>query len=160
MIPSSLPKRSNLCLVTGVGLFLCILAAEAAAQNVQRLFTSPEQRAEMDRRRTLNLFGVQPEEELHPDLEALNQGPVIPDQAEVDVVYRFQGIVRRQDNSLTLWLNGENLSEADLPENMEIFLSENLLRIREPLTGQLFDIRPGQVLNLTQGKIRESFSPD
>jgi len=134
------------------------LSRSVAAQSFQRLFTTPEQRAVLDRRRA----GIEEPELLEEVSELIAELiNVLPLELEepVDQVYALQGVVRRSDNYYTVWLNNEAIDQQDLPENMELLTpySQGRLRIRKPQTGEYFDMKPGQVLNLTRGQLLESY---
>ena len=134
------------------------LSESATAQSLQRLFTTPEQRAVLDRRRA----GIDEPDLIEGITELIAEViDILPLEAlePVDVIYALQGIVRRGDNHYTVWLNNEALEQQDLPENMELLVpySQGRLRIHKPRTGEYFDVRPGQVLNLTRGQLLESY---
>lgn len=134
------------------------LSKSATAQSLQRLFTTPEQRLVLDRRRARASQPDLVDEVTELIAEVIDILP-LEILKPVDVVYALQGIVRRGDNHYTVWLNNEALDQQDLPENMELLApySQGRLRIHKPRTGEYFDVRPGQVLNLTRGELLESY---
>lgn len=134
------------------------LSKSTTAQSMQRLFTTQQQRAELDRLRTA---ANRPEllEEKNEALIVLAEVPVLEEQESADEVYALQGIVLRSDSRYTVWLNNVAVDQQDLPENMELLApySQGRLRIRNLQTGESFDVLPGQVLNLTTGQLLESY---
>lgn len=134
------------------------LSKLVSAQSLQRLFTTQAQRAELDRRRAL----IAPPEQLvetaqpEPERQAI---AILVELLADDVVYALQGIVQRSNGDYTVWLNNEAIDRDKLPENMELifFNSQRRLRIRKPGTTESFEMMPGQVLNLTQGLLLESY---
>lgn len=134
------------------------LSKLVSAQSLQRLFTTQAQRVELDRRRAL----IAPPEQLvetaqpEPERQAI---AILVELLADDVVYALQGIVQRSNGDYTVWLNNEAIDRDKLPENMELtfFNSQRRLRIHKPGTTESFEMMPGQVLNLTQGLLLESY---
>lgn len=138
---------------------LAVLATSyVQAQSVGRLFSTPAERAELERQR-LALY--------RPDLvrtptqrqEPVIELPVFEEPELPDVIYRLGGTMLRSDGLYTVWLNGAPINQEDLPDNMELLqpFAQGRLRIRHPESGQNFEVKPGQVLNLTQGELFESY---
>tara|TARA_R110002073_G_scaffold58644_4_gene148451 strand:- start:204 stop:740 length:537 start_codon:yes stop_codon:yes gene_type:complete len=125
-------------------------------QSVQRLFSTPALRAELDRLRFQVLSGVVIEESV--DEEPIIQLPVFGDD-EVDIVYALGGTMRRADDSYTVWINNIAYDQASLPANMELLLpySQGQLLIRDTESAASFKVKPGQVLNLSTGQLYESY---
>ncbi len=142
----------------GVVILLLLTAPLVQAQTVVRLFSTPAERAELERQRLAlyrpDLVQVAPQQE-----EPLIELPVSAEPELPDVIYRLDGSMLRSDGLYTIWLNGEPINQEDLPDNMELMqpFAQGRLRIRNPATGINFELKPGQVLNLTQGELFESY---
>lgn len=130
--------------------------AQLNAQSVQRLFSSPALRAELDRLRFQKESGivVEPSVTSEPFIEM----PAFTEEA-VEVVYALGGSMHKADGSYTVWINNVAYDQASLPSHMELLspFSQGQLRIRDTGNGASFDIKPGQVLNLTTGQLYESY---
>ena len=76
-----------------------------------------------------------------------------------DVIYRHGGTMLRSDGLYTVWLNGESINQQDLPSNIELLrpFSQGTLRVSDAETGAEFEVKPGQVLNLSRGELFESY---
>ena len=139
-------------------LFLASTPIELSAQSVQRLFSTPEQRAVLDRRRILAAQpGAVEEEFIEPEIEPVT--PVIVVEEPADIIISLGGAVRSSEGYYTVWINGEPIEQNDLPENMELIVpfSRGQLRIRNTESDLIYDIKPGQILNLTTGQLYESY---
>ena len=149
----------NVSLRVAVLLLLLFAIPIAQAQSVVRLFSTPAERAQLERQRmALYRPDLQPavaEEE--PEL-AIELPPLL-EVEEPDVIYRLGGSMQRSDGIYTIWLNGSAVDQANLPDNMELLqpFEQGRLRIRHPETGANFEVKPGQVLNLTTGELFESY---
>jgi hypothetical protein len=96
---------------------------------------------------------VIPQEE--PELEE----HATPPAEAADVIFRHGGTMRRSDGSFTVWLNNVPVEQAELPANVELLTpySRGELRIGDPDSNRNYRVKPGQVLNLTQGMLLESY---
>ena len=138
---------------------LCVVTVPQAgfAQSVIKLFSTPAERAELERRR---LMLARPEsvavEVTRPveivELPALAEEPV-------DVIITLGGAMLRGDGTYTIWINGAPVNQEELPEHMELLapFAQGKLRISNHETGQSYEVKPGQVLNLTTGELMESY---
>ena len=142
-----------LCLLTGI-----FMPTADAQTGLRRLFTTPNLRAELDRRRLRELQGevetVAPAFAEPVSLEELESERPVP-----DTIYRLGGSMRRGDGSYTIWINDIPYDQSELPANIQLVLPYNQgqLRISHPDTNATFLVKPGQVLNLTQGELLESY---
>ena len=132
-----------------------IVPAQLSGQSLQRMFSTPETRAELDRLRFQAASGVVIEETVE---EPLIETPVFTDD-KAEVVYALGGSVRKEDGSYTVWINDVAYDQDNLPGNMEMLspFSQGQLRIRDSRSGANYDVKPGQVLNLTTGQLFESY---
>lgn len=143
-------------LISGVIVISTIIPTQLNAQSVQRLFSSPALRAELDRLRLQIASGIAVDQPVtaQPFIEL----PVFTEE-EVEVVYALGGSMRKADGSYTVWINDVAYDQSSLPSNMELLspFSQGQLRIRDNNSDASFNIKPGQVLNLTTGQLYESY---
>jgi len=142
------------------GVFVAAITLQSeqlSAQSLGRLFSTPAERAELERRR---LRTTRPE--LVPD-EPQFPVPVvelpISFEEEPDIIYALGGTVLHGNGSYTVWINNLAVHQQDLPDNIELLspFSQGQIRIRNQQSGESFDVKPGQVLNLTTGELLESY---
>jgi len=120
-------------LLTIVGFGLAVLSHPCMAQQMGRLFFTPEQRAALDVRRKAR----------------------VPDKPAAVVVAspttRLDGFVKRSTGPSTVWVNGEPLTEGagDAPRigpRVSISVGEG---------GRRATLRPGEVLDRGTGEVRD-----
>jgi len=105
--------------------------APASAEELGRLFFTPEQRAALDARRRART----------PDRPA----PVIAPTVRLD------GYVKRSGGRSTVWVNGESVdSPARLPEG-----NETRVTVRAGDQGQPLRLKPGEVLDRNNGEVSD-----
>ncbi|PCI82428.1 MAG: hypothetical protein COB20_00145 [SAR86 cluster bacterium] len=128
---------------------------QLSAQSLQRIFSTPEIRAELDRLRFQIASGVVIEA---PEEEPLIDIPIFSGDEE-EIVYALGGSLLKADGSYTVWINDVAYDQSNLPGNMELRspFSQGQLRIRDSGSGANYDVKPGQVLNLTTGQLYESY---
>lgn len=134
-----------------------LLPGTVSAQSVVRLFLTPAERATLERQRQQQYRpGFLPEIEIPEIIEDL---PQIFEEEPEDVIYRVGGSVLRSDGLYTVWLNGSPIDQSNLPDNIQLLepFAQGALRIRDGESGASFDVKPGQVLNLTTGELFESY---
>jgi hypothetical protein len=113
------------------------------AQELGRLFFTPEQRAALDARRKAR----------------------VPDTPTVAVVAspttRVDGFVRRSGGPSTVWVNGEPLGEhgSDAPRIMRTPSAEGRVSVPVGEGGIRFTLKPGQVLDRGSGEVRDILGP-
>lgn len=120
-------------------LVLGCMAASAAAQEVGRLFFTPEQRAALDARRKARV----------PDK------PSAP--AVISPTTRLDGYVKRSGGRSTVWVNGETLPEA-APEAPRIQTGQaGEPRVAVPVGegGERVELKPGEVLDRGSGEVSD-----
>jgi hypothetical protein len=118
-----------------------LFAGPAAAQELGRLFFTPEQRAALDARRKARV----------PDKPAAVQ------QAESPVT-RINGAVQRSGGKSTVWVNGEAVPEGSQPDNAQAApRGANPGRVRLPSGegGQRYDLRVGESLDRDSGEVKD-----
>ncbi|MEX2130473.1 MAG: hypothetical protein WD772_03225 [Pseudohongiellaceae bacterium] len=138
-----------------------------SAQSLNRLFTTPTQRAQLDR---IRIQSMEPGN--RPGNEAAEPGPdvveaeleqeleeAVPILPEAELVYSLGGAVIRSDGSINVWINGRLFDLESLPQNMELLspFTQGQLRITDPRSRSVYLVKPGQTLNLTTGKLFETY---
>lgn len=150
-------KSTVLCMsLIILGGVVLIASEEVSAQTVQRLFSTPAQRAQLDRIRSRRDEPVVENSGIQLPIIDI---PFFEEEEVIDIVYAHGGTVQSANGTLTVWLNGKPLAAEDLPANIELLspFNQGQLRIRNEATGDTFDLKPGQVLNLTRGELLESY---
>jgi hypothetical protein len=120
-------KRASLLLAA---LMLLFSPATPNAQELGRLFFTPEQRAALDARRRARI----------PDRAA--------SPALISPTTRLDGYVKRTDGLPTVWVNGESTQDAaPAPDG----------RVAVPAgeSGARVQLRPGEVLDRSSGEVRD-----
>jgi hypothetical protein len=118
-------------------LLLLLLACPAArAQELGRLFFTPEQRAALDARRKARL----------PDKPA---APVV-----AAPVTRVDGYVKRSGGPSTVWINGDPLTES-APEAPRIDAPKDSVSITLGEGGGRTRLKPGEALDRGTGEVQD-----
>lgn len=132
-----------------------IVPVPLSAQSLQRMFSTPAIRAELDRLRFQIASGVVIEE---TEEESFIEIPIFAGE-EPELIYALGGSMRKADGSYTVWINDVAYDQSSLPGNMELLspFNQGQLRIRDSGSGANFDVKPGQVLNLSTGQLYESY---
>lgn len=117
-------------------LLLALWCLPAPAQEIGRLFFTPEQRAALDARRNARV----------PDKPA-------PAPAVASPTTRLDGYVRRSDGKSTVWVNGAPLESTpaigrDL--HVAVPVGESDARVR---------LKPGEVLDRGSGEVSDVLGP-
>ena len=123
-------KRAVLLLV------LVLLPPCAPAQEIGRLFFTPEQRAALDARRRARV----------PDRPAATPVAASP-------TTRLDGYVRRSQGPSTVWVNGSNVDEAT-PGNdarVSVPVGDGGARVR---------LKPGETLDRNTGEVHDVLGPN
>lgn len=115
-------------------------AAGTAAQELGRLFFTPEQRAALDARRKARV----------PDK------PAAAAQVESPVT-RVNGVVQRAGGKSTVWVNGEAIPEGRQAEAQGAARPAGAGRVSVPLGegGTGLDMRVGESLNRESGQVSD-----
>jgi hypothetical protein len=120
-------KRASLLFAA---LALLFSARTPDAQELGRLFFTPEQRAALDARRRARI----------PDRPA---GPAV-----ISPTTRLDGYVKRSSGLPTVWVNGESTQDsAPAPDG----------RVAVPVgeRGARIQLKPGEILDRTSGEVRD-----
>lgn len=128
-------KKAIACL----GAALLCAAAGASAQELGRLFFTPEQRAALDARRKARV----------PDKPAAVPTVESP-------LTRVQGAVQRSGGRSTVWVNGEAIPEQPRGEGPRVE-ARTPGRVSVPVgeNAQRFDLRVGETLDRGSGEVRD-----
>jgi|GEM_PF-1156612 len=123
---------------------LAVMQLAQATDHFDRVFYTPEQRAELDKLRARRAVASQVRNEPIPE------------------IVTFNGIVRRSDGKATVWVNGEPLSQTDLRNKQTITgqIDRNghiLLQTPQAGTRQV-RLKVGQSAELLSGQIDESYA--
>ena len=116
-------------------------APRAGAQELGRLFFTPEQRAALDARRKARV----------PDKPA-----AVP-QAESPVT-RVDGAVRRAGGRSTVWVNGETIPEGAQPDSARVAPRDpGAARVTIPAgeSAQGYNLRVGESVDRGSGEVRD-----
>lgn len=124
------------------GLLLALAAPVAGAQELGRLFFTPDQRAALDARRKARV----------PDKPA-----AVP-QAEQPTT-RLDGTVQRSGGKSTVWINGEAIPETPRGERARLQARD---KVSIPLgeSEQRRDLRVGETLDRGTGEVRDVVGKD
>ena len=118
---------------------LALPLAPAQAQELGRLFFTPDQRAALDARRKARV----------PDKPAA--------AAVASPTTRLDGYVRRSDGPSTVWVNGEGLLETS-PEAPRIGATrsdDGRVSVGVGESGARVGLKPGEVLDRSTGEVRD-----
>jgi hypothetical protein len=117
---------------------LLAAAPPAAAQELGRLFFTPEQRAALDARRKARL----------PDKPAA----VAPSPTT-----RLDGYVRRSSGKSTVWVDGEGMTENAQPEGMQLRRGQDPSRVTVIVgeDGRRIEMRVGETLDRATGEVKD-----
>lgn len=112
------------------------LATAASAQDIGRLFFTPEQRAALDTRRKARI----------PDKPA-------PTPTVASPTTRLDGYVRRSDGRSTVWVNGTQVDDASPRSDgrVSVTVGDSEARVQ---------LKPGEVLDRGRGEVRDVLGND
>jgi len=138
-----------------VFLLLVAFSAPGQAQSFGSLFTTPQEREYLDYLREEFLANNQAR-----DFNIVETPPTIPVVEEVVTGpshYTLGGIITQRDGSRIVWLNNSTMREQDLPGNMQVLSSGGSLLLRISIDQGNFNLRPGQILDIANGRISEAY---
>lgn len=123
-----------------VALLACVLLAPAAvgAQQLGRLFFTPEQRAALDARRKARL-------------------PDKPAAVAVSPTTRLNGYVMRSSGKSTVWLDGYAVPDNVQPEGLSVRRGSDPSRVTMILgeSGRRVDVRVGETVDRATGDVTD-----
>jgi hypothetical protein len=128
-----------------IGLVMILaLAATAQAENMGRLFFTPEQRVLLDSARGQKVKIEEQTEEPAPEIVSLN------------------GVVTRNDGHTTVWLNNRAVNDRTTTGGVTIHpqgSASDPVLFTMPQTDRVVSLRVGQNLDVTTGQVVEPYSP-
>jgi len=129
----------------GIGMILS-LAATAQAENMGRLFFTPEQRLVLDNARG---------QKVKIEVEAQSEEPA-PE------IVSLNGVVKRNDGHTTVWLNNRAVSDRTTAGGVSIHpqgAASDPVLFMIPQADRAVSLRVGQNLDVTTGQVVEPYSP-
>ena len=136
---------------------LCLLACQSSwsAEDFGRLFTTPNQRQQLDElRKTQTDFNI----EVQDDELNIEQSPVVEAAATGEL--RLKGLVYRTDGKNTAWINDSNSYEGDLATQY-LRISEEGVAADQVIiemggeAGEKLPLRVGQSFNPNDKTVRD-----
>jgi hypothetical protein len=126
-------------LAGGAALVLACHAPAAAAEELGRLFFTPDQRQALDARRKARV----------PDKPAA--------ATVASPTLRLDGYVKRPDGRSTVWVNGESLGEGSQPDAPRIGSGSRDSRVSVNVgdSPSRVELKPGEVLDRGNGEVRD-----
>lgn len=118
---------------------LCLVCGAAGAQEMERLFFTPEQRQALDARRKARVM----------DKPAAAPAAAAP-------TLRMDGYVKRSRGPSTVWVNGESQIEGPQPEAPRIGEgAEPRVSVTVGDSPARVQLKPGEVLDRGNGEVRD-----
>lgn len=139
--------RFLVMLVCGIG---GLLPHAAQPAEMERLFFSPAQRAQLD------IARAQRDRRGTQAADGTPSGPQGPD------VVTYDGVVRRTDGKSTVWLNGKPVNDRTSNNDVNVVgvRGDGAVTIAVPQTDRAASLRVGQTLDINSGAIREPYARD
>ncbi len=134
-----------------IAMLMLLSTTELAASPLGKLFSTPEQRAHLDRQRAESLLEQTAEEAVAP-IEIISDMVV-----EEPLLIHMSGSMLRGDGSLVLWLNGVPVRQQDLPANVRVVERDALVQLQISTRRQTLLLKPGQTLDARAGELREAY---
>ena len=119
-------------------LVLLLSAHLATAQELGRLFFTPEQREALDARRRARL-------------------PDRPNVVVASPTTRIDGYVKRSEGKSTVWVDGEALPDGTQPEGLRLRRGDDPSRVTVIIgeDGRRIDLRVGQTIDRASGEVKD-----
>jgi hypothetical protein len=121
-----------------LALLLALPAGQAAAQELGRLFFTPEQRDALDARRKARL-------------------PDKPAASAPAPTTRIDGTVKRSRGKSTVWVNGEAVPDGTQPEGLRLRRGADPSRVTVTIgeDGRRREMRVGETLDRATGEVKD-----
>lgn len=142
--------------------FVCaMIAPQAEAQRLGRLFTTPEQRSVLNEIRTQAQF-AQPELEPEPEPQTSSVTVTEQESAGPSIAnLTINGVVRRRGGRTTVWVNGREVDRGDVTREGVLVETANRrngnVRLRLPSGTETIALRPGQKIDIATGTVLEPY---
>ena len=124
----------------------------ADAANLERLFTTPEERGVLDAGRSTIII-VDPPEPVKPGLLEL----------EPPLHITFNGLMTRSQGPAIVWINGSKINESNKVQQGFIVELDKMYGTTVPIflskAQQRCFLKPGQTLNTQDKRVQEKFEP-
>ena len=135
-------------LVLALLLIGAAFASRAEEPSFGRVFLTPQQRAALDnaRRNRVRAAAV---------AAAADKKPKPPPVQDVTI----NGVVKRSDGETTIWVNGRP-TDGETDDGMQVMASpgtDSSIVVREPEKGRKVRLKVGQHVDLTTGRVQESY---
>lgn len=136
------------------GLALACYVTAASAQGLGRLFSTPEQRVELDRARdrydpTRQEIIIKQGQVVEPAVEA--PPPPLPE-------LMVNGLIRRSDGRSSAWVNGTQLRSGEATADGIVLESDGQsVKFVLPSGSNTLAIKPGQMLDPNIGQVQEVY---
>jgi hypothetical protein len=139
-----------------LGIFISCEAL--AADNLRRLFLTPEQRAQLDIVRARR----DPRLAVAPEGEHVATAPAAPVPQGPDTV-TYSGVVRRSDGKSTLWINGKAVDERHRIRgahevNVVGMRADGAVSVAIPQAPRTASLKVGQRLDVGSGRVEEGYA--
>lgn len=144
-----------------LGILLAVLAGQASAADLGRLFLAPAERAALDRARyAAPRPAPEPDAgEAEPTLEELAA------EAQTDLVpeppIAVDGFVRRSGGPATIWINGIESNEGNLAEQgidaRAVHLAEDRVEVPQGRARARVSLKPGQRYDPDTSRITDAY---
>lgn len=129
-MPPAMTRRPALCALAALAALLLAGAPPAAAADLGRLFFTPQQREELDRRRDTN---------------------IVEAEVVVESLVRVDGHVSRSSGKTTTWINGA--------PQYDLYHGRDPARVAVDDAAVSAPLRVGETLDRTRGEIRPMIEP-
>lgn len=139
----------------GISILFFVMHTQVAAQEIGRLFSTPTERAELDRLRQKLKPG-----EKAPEVIANNKTP----EAAPTVIekMRIDGFVKRSSGQDTTWVNQQPQSVQQSSRSVIVEQQPSkppLVSLTLP-TGKRVKLKAGQTVDVGSGKVRDVYEPE
>lgn len=137
--------RCLVVLACGIG---GLLPHTAQSAEMERLFFSPAQRAQLD------IARAQRDRRGTQTADGTPSGPQGPD------VVTYDGVVRRTDGKSTVWLNGKPINDRTRDNDVNVVgvRRDGAVTIAVPQTDRAASLRVGQTLDINSGTVQEPYA--
>ena len=131
-------------------------AGTAAAEDLGRLFLTPDERERLDRARqgTAEIVEARPRERRQIVTQQEEEAPQVP-------LIMVNGFVQRSDGTTTAWVNGMNTIDGDFASEYIAVetpaVGSNHVRIRTPAHMPDVDLMPGQAYEPSAQQVLDSY---
>ncbi len=127
----------------------------AYAANLERLFTTPEERAVLNAGRPPKITDPPP-----TGVKLVKPGPL---ELEPPLHITFNGLMTRSQGPAMVWINGSKINESNKVQQGFIVEIDKMYGVTVPIflsrARQRCFLKPGQTLNTQNKRLQENFEP-